>query len=75
MKHKIKLRAIGHSVGVVLPREALGRLGLEKGDTLFLEEGRDGITLTPCTPDFAEQMKCAHDIMKRYRNALHELAK
>ncbi|MBX3515659.1 MAG: transcriptional regulator [Rhodospirillales bacterium] len=71
----LKLTAIGNSVGVVLPKEALARLKLAKGDTLFLTEAPDGYRLTPYNPEFDEHMAEARRIMKQRRAALRELAK
>ena len=48
--HTLKLTQIGNSVGVVLPREMLARLGVEKGDTLFVSEAPDGLRLCAPTP-------------------------
>ena len=73
--HKVKVTSIGNSMGIVLPKEALGKLNVNKGDTLYLVENKDGLTLTPYEQDFEEQMKIAEKYMKKYRNALHELAK
>jgi putative addiction module antidote len=72
---KVKVTAIGNSMGIVLPKEALARLRVEKGDELFLVDAPDGLTLTPYQQDFEEQMGAAEKVMKKYRNALHELAK
>jgi len=72
---KVKVTAIGNSAGIVLPKEVLARLKVEKGDTLYLVEGPEGLTLTPYRQDFEEQMEAARKVMKRYRNALRELAK
>jgi hypothetical protein len=47
----------------------------KKGDVLYLVETPQGYTLTPYDQEFAEQMEAADDVMRRYRNALHELAK
>ncbi len=33
---KLKLTTIGSSVGVILPKEALARLRVDKGDSIFL---------------------------------------
>ncbi|KMO33028.1 transcriptional regulator [Methylobacterium variabile] len=71
----LKLTGIGNSVGFVLPKEAVARLKVEKGDTVFLTETPDGYRLTPYDPTFEEQMGKAREIMKRRRNALRELAK
>jgi putative addiction module antidote len=71
----LKLTTIGNSVGAVLPKEALAKLNVGKGDTLFLTESPDGYRLTPYNPDFEAQMNAARAIMKKRRNALRELAK
>ncbi|MDD3577103.1 AbrB/MazE/SpoVT family DNA-binding domain-containing protein [Halothiobacillus sp.] len=72
---KVKVSAIGNSMGIVLPREVLAKLRIGKGDVLYLVDGPDGLTLTPYQQDFEAQMDAAENVMKRYRNALHELAK
>jgi putative addiction module antidote len=71
----LKLTQIGNSVGVILPKEVLARLKLEKGDTVFVSDAADGIRLTPYSPTFEAQMTAARDVMKRRRNVLRELAK
>ena len=70
-----KLTTIGKSAGLIFPKEALSRLKLQKGDTLFLTETKEGYLLTPYNPEFEAQMKHAEDVMSRYRNTLKELAK
>lgn len=71
----LKLTQIGNSVGVILPKEVLARLKLEKGDTVFLTDAANGVTLTPYSADFEHQMTTARGVMKRRRNVLRELAK
>ncbi|SBT03494.1 Addiction module antidote [Candidatus Propionivibrio aalborgensis] len=71
----LKLTQIGNSVGVVLPKELLGLLHLEKGDTLYATESPEGVRLTPFDPEFEQQMEAARKIMKSRRDVLHELAK
>ena len=71
----LKLTQIGNSVGVILPKEVLVRLKLTKGDTVYLTENPDGVTLTPSDPTFEEQINAARTIMKKRRNVLRELAK
>jgi putative addiction module antidote len=71
----LKLTQIGNSVGVILPKEVLARLKLEKGDTVFVTDSADGIRLTPYSAEFGEQMEAARAVMKRRRNVLRELAK
>ena len=71
----LKLTQIGNSVGVILPKEVLARMKVEKGDTLFLTDAANGITLTAYDPEFEAQMQAARSIMKKRRAVLHELAK
>ena len=71
----LKLTQIGNSLGVVLPKEALAKLKIEKGDTVFLTETPDGFRVTTYDPVFEGQMTAARKIMKRRRNVLRELAK
>lgn len=71
----LKVTQVGNSKAVVLPKEVLTRLKVEKGDVVYLTEAPEGYRLTPYDPGFAGQMELARKIMKRRRNALHELAK
>lgn len=73
---KLKIRAVGSSLGVILPKEVLQRMNVLEGDEVFLTEAPGGgYRLTPHTPEFEAWMRAAEDAVKRYRNALHELAK
>lgn len=73
---ELKLRKIGNSVGLVLPKEALLHLKADEGETVLLSEGPDGsLRLNTARPEVSRQMKAAQSIMDRYRNALRELAK
>ena len=73
---ELKVRKIGNSLGVVLPKEAISRLRAGDGDRLFLVEGPNGdYQLTPYDPAFEKKMAKAEDIIGRYRNTLHTLAK
>ncbi|MGB8321485.1 MAG: hypothetical protein WCE52_00850 [Candidatus Acidiferrum sp.] len=71
---KLKLRAVGTSTGVVLPREFLNRLKVEKGDHLFALETPEGYLLTPYVPEVEEQAKISRKLMRRYRHTLRALA-
>jgi len=72
---KLKLTTVGSSVGVILPKEALSRLKVGKGDSIFLSEEKDGFRVTPYDPEFEKAMESARKVMKSRRNALRELAK
>ncbi|MDU6239460.1 MAG: AbrB/MazE/SpoVT family DNA-binding domain-containing protein [Bradyrhizobium sp.] len=72
----LQVRKIGNSIGLILPKEMVARLNLEEGDKLFpVEQPDGGIMLTPHDPDFERAMTVARRGMKRYHNALSELAK
>jgi putative addiction module antidote len=71
---KLKITAIGNSAGVILPKELLARLRLEKGDELYALETPDGIRLTAFDPTLAEQMEVAEQVMRKRRSLLNKLA-
>ena len=74
MTRKLKLTAIGNSTGVVLPKELLEKLRVQRGDELMVLETPDGITLTAFDPQFAAQMEVAERIMREDRDLLRKLA-
>jgi putative addiction module antidote len=73
--HTLKLTQIGNSVGVVLPREALARLKLVKGESVFLTETPGGYALTPYDPALEDKIKAGRAFMHEYRDTFHQLAK
>jgi len=73
--HALKLTQIGNSVGVILPKEVLARLKLEKGDTLHLTDTPNGLALTPYDPALEEQLALGREFMREYRDTFHALAK
>jgi putative addiction module antidote len=72
---KLKVRAVGSSAGVILPKEALAHLGVREGDEIYLVEQTDGYQVTPYDPEFEKQLESARKGMEAYRNTLRELAK
>jgi putative addiction module antidote len=72
----LKVRKVGNSLGVVLPKEVLSRLNVQDGDKVFLTEAPDGsYRITPYDPEFEKQIKIGKTFMARYRNTLRALAK
>lgn len=72
----LKLTQIGNSVGVILPKELLARLKVEKGDTLFwTETANGGVSLTPYDPGVDEQVELGREFMREYRDTFRQLAK
>ena len=76
MPTELKVRKIGNSLGVILPKEAALELKAEAGTSLYLSKAPEGrFYLTQFDPEFAKQMESARKLMRRYRNTLRELAK
>jgi len=71
---KLKITTIGNSAGVILPKELMARLRVDKGDELYAIETPDGIRLTTYDPEFAAQMELAEKIMREDREVLRKLA-
>lgn len=76
MAYETKIRKIGNSYGIVIPKEALAAMRVEEGTTIYLTETTgDSFRITAEKPGFGEKMAVADSLMNRYRNALRELAK
>jgi len=72
----LKIRKVGNSLGLVLPKEVISRLRTGEGQEVFLLEGPNNTyRITPFDPAFEKKMAKAEEIMARYRNTLHTLAK
>lgn len=73
---KFKVTTVGSSSGIILTKEAMAHLRLQRGDGLFLTEAPGGgYRLTPYDPDFERQMALAEKIMHDDREVLRALAK
>jgi putative addiction module antidote len=73
--HALKLTQIGNSVGVILPKEVLAKLKVEKGDTLYVTETPDGVSLTALDPTFEQQLELGREFMREFRDTFRALAK
>ena len=72
---ELKVRKVGNSLGVVLPKEVIARLNTRDGAPLYLTETPDGgYRLVPHDPAFKAKMAKAEDIISRYGNTLRVLA-
>jgi putative addiction module antidote len=72
---RLKLRAVGTSTGLVLPKEMLTRLKVKKDDTVFAVETPDGYLLTPYDPEVEKQLSVGREFMAQYRETFRALAK
>lgn len=71
---EVKVMAVGNSCGVLIPKEVLARLNVDKGDKLYVIETSSGIELSKYDPEFAKQMDMGKEIIKNNRNVLKKLA-
>ncbi|WP_313951929.1 AbrB/MazE/SpoVT family DNA-binding domain-containing protein [Accumulibacter sp.] len=71
----LKITQVGNSLGLILPREVLARLKLQKGDTVFVTDAANGVMLTPYDPDLDQQLEIGREFMREYRDTFHQLAK
>jgi putative addiction module antidote len=72
---KLKVTQIGNSSGIILPKDVIERLGVKKGDALYVQETAHGYTISKHDPEFEQAMEIAREVSHRYANALRELAK
>jgi len=75
MSAVLKIRKVGNSAAVILPKEELDRLRVDIGDELALERSDYGLQLSPYDKDFAHKVELFERHHRRYRNAYRELAK
>lgn len=71
----LKLRKVGNSIGIILPKEELKRFQLEVGDELTFVRTESGFEISPYDRDFEMKLKAFEKSRRKYRNALRELAK
>ena len=73
--HALKVTQIGNSLGLILPKEVLARLKVEKGNQIYLTDAPDGMRISNMDPSFEAQMALAQGVMRKRRLVLRELAK
>jgi len=71
----VKLRRIGNSLGLILPKEVADQMHVSEGDTLHVVTDANGAHLTPYDPNFDAAMDAFEQTRRKYRNALRALAK
>lgn len=70
----LKLKKIGNSLGIILPKELLLKMNLKEGDTLNVISMEEGMKLTPYNPNLLKQMELAKSIMSDHRDVLKALS-
>jgi len=74
MATAVKITTIGNSAGIVLPKEVLNRLHVEKGDVLYITDAPDGVRLSPYNDAFAQKLDALEQVMRDNRDVLKKLA-
>ncbi|HEY5055541.1 MAG TPA: AbrB/MazE/SpoVT family DNA-binding domain-containing protein [Acidobacteriaceae bacterium] len=74
MATTVKVTTVGSSVGIVLPKEILNRLHVEKGDMLYLTESPDGIRISAYDANLAKKLDAMELVMRENRDVLKKLA-
>ena len=70
----VKLRKVGNSIGIILPKNVINNLNLKEGDILEIFEDKDSIKLLPQNPEFTLWAKAYNKANTNYKNALKQLA-
>ena len=72
----LKVTQVGNSLGVVLSKEALAKLSVGKGDTIYLTNAPDGsMRISAYSKEVAEEIAIGKAFMDRYRDTFKALAK
>ena len=72
----MKVRKVGNSLGVILPRDVLNALGVDEGDSTDIVQTEDGrIELAVVDREADDLMAMAEEIMAENRAVLRALAK
>jgi putative addiction module antidote len=72
---KIRVRKIGNSLGLILPKDVADQLRVGEDDTAHYAVDSNGLQLTPFDPDFDAAMEAFGQTRRKYRNTLRALAK
>ena len=75
MAYKSKIRRVGNSLGILLPKELLEEMRVQEGDELSFDKTAGGYKVSASDPRFERLMAAYKDVASRYRNTFRELAK
>ncbi len=71
----LNVKKRGNSLSVIIPKEMAVEMDVTDGDPLFATKTPTGYELSSYDPDFAKKVEVARRGIRKYRNALVELAK
>ncbi|TVQ68906.1 MAG: AbrB/MazE/SpoVT family DNA-binding domain-containing protein [Balneolaceae bacterium] len=70
-----KIRKVGNSLGLILPKQLVEELHLKTGDKLSIEKKGSGIELQPVDQEFEDWAEAYRQLNKDYKDVLKELSK
>ena len=70
-----KIRKVGNSLGVILPKQLIEELHLKTGDKVSIERKGSNLELRPVDPDFEEWADAYRQLNTDYKDVLKALAK
>lgn len=73
--HVLKLRKVGTSSGLVLPKEMLAHLHAQLGQDIYAVETPEGFTITTLDPRIRKQVEAGEAFIERYKETFAALAK
>ena len=71
----LNVKKRGNSLSVLIPKEMANDMNVDDGDSLFATKTPSGYEISSQDPNFVKKIAAARVGMKKYRNALIELAK
>lgn len=72
---RLHVKKRGNSLSVIVPKEMAIGLNVRDGDNLFATKTPSGYEISAYDPGLAKKIEAARKGIKKYRNALVELAK
>lgn len=70
-----KIRKVGNSLGVILPKQLVDELHLKTGDKVRIERKGSNLEIRPIDPEFEDWAEAYREANTDYKDVLKELAK
>ena len=74
MATTVKITTVGNSAGIVLPKDVLSHMNVQKGDNLYITKTPEGFQISPYDEEFAAKMEVAERVISKYKDAFRRLA-
>ncbi len=69
-----KIRKVGNSLGIILPKQLIEELNLKTGDKVSIERKGSNLELRPVDPEFEEWAEAYRQLNTDYKDVLRALA-